>query len=249
MRRVRWLLICQTGLGACCLWLLGARLTAEQPKQDPGTAATPLPASAAPAPMSAPTPPAAAASAAGPTARGSAAAQAPHSIAAPSAAAPATTGTSRVPGAPVTSVFHIEKSENKNQVHYALQVDAGCHPIGTHPLYGYWRDLEKGPRVVSPLLSREQVAYGLTEPRYVRSTPEGGQIRIGLRGFPARPLNVETYREGASCVARALTTIQNQPAVLSSIYVKIGFLFSVDYALLRGLRLRDGARLEEKLSD
>jgi hypothetical protein len=233
MRRARWLAFCQTWIGACGLWLLGTRLIAEQP-----TASTGSPAAAATSRSASGSPAAARSDSAAPTRPG-----APASPSSPSRAA------TTVRGLPVQSVFHIEKSENKNQVHYAVQVDAGCHPISDHPLYGYWRDLEIGPRAVSPLLRREQVAYGLTEPRFVRSTPEGGQIRIGLRGFPTRPLTVETYREGAACVARGLTTIQNQPAVLLSIYVKIGFLFSVEYALLRGLRLRDGARLEEKVSD
>jgi hypothetical protein len=171
--------------------------------------------------------------------------------AAGAAAAPAasTNVARKLPAAPVQSVFHIEKSENRNQVHYAVRVDAACHPQGAKPVVGYWRNLEEGPRAVSALLEHEQVAYGLTEPRYVRSTPEGGQIRISLRGFPARPLNIYTFRQGVACAARAVTTIQNQAAALTSIYVKIGFLFSVDYAILRGLRLVDGAAVQEKMRD
>jgi hypothetical protein len=153
------------------------------------------------------------------------------------------------PAATVQSVFHIEKSENRNQVHYAVRVDAGCHPQGARPVFGYWRDFEVGPRATSVLLDREQVAYGLTPPRYVRSTPEGGQIRVSLRGFPARPLTIDTFRQGTLCAARAVTTIANEAAVLDSIYVKIGFLFSVDYAILRGLRLVDGSAVQEKMRD
>jgi hypothetical protein len=155
----------------------------------------------------------------------------------------------RVPSAPVGSVFHIEKSENKNQVHYAVQVDARCRPIGARPVYGYWRNLEVGPRDVSQLLSHEQPAYGLTDPRSVRSGDEGGEIRIGLRGFPDRPLTITTFREGSACRARAVTTIRKQPAVLTSIYVELGFLFSVDYVIVRGVRLADGVAVQEKVDD
>jgi hypothetical protein len=155
-----------------------------------------------------------------------------------------------LPAAPVQSIFFIAKSENKNQVHYAIQVDGACAPVGAKPVYGYWRDLEKGPRAVSKLLDHEQRAYGLSEPRYVRALPEGGgQIRIALRGFPERPLTIDIFRQGAACAARARTVIQGQPAVLTSIYVDIGFLFSVNYAMLRGVRIADGAAVQEKIHD
>lgn len=154
-----------------------------------------------------------------------------------------------LPSASIVSVFHIEKSENKNQVHYSLKVDADCHPIGTHPLSGYWRNLEDGPKNVSLLLSHEQPAYGLTEPRYVHSTETGGEMRVSLRGFPDRPLTIQVWKMGSVCAARATTNIQGAPAMLQSIYVKIGFLFSVDYAIVRGLRLTDAAAVQEKINE
>jgi hypothetical protein len=152
-------------------------------------------------------------------------------------------------GNPVGSVFFISKSENRNQVHYAVQVDAQCQPKGKKPLYGYWRDFEVGPRATSPLLAREQSAYGLTDPRWVKSNGSGGEIRIGLRGFPDRPLTVQTFQTAAGCRANALTTIGKTAAALRSIYVEIGFLFSIDYVIVRGLRVQDGRPIQEKVSD
>lgn len=152
-----------------------------------------------------------------------------------------------LPSAFVQSVFHIEKSENKNQVHYAVKVDERCRPAGKRPLYGYWRDFEDGPRAVSQLLDHELPAYGVSWPRSIQLEDDGGRVRIALRGFPDRLLTVETFRRGDACGARALTTIAGQPAMLTSIYVEIGFLFSVDYALVRGLRLSDGAPVQEKV--
>jgi hypothetical protein len=166
----------------------------------------------------------------------------------PSTNAPATNASS-VPWATVQSVFHISKSENRNEVHYAVRVDAACHAVGRQPVFGYWRDFEKGPRAVSPLLSHEQPAYGLTPPRSIEQTDTGSRIRISLRAFPERALTVETQRQSASCAARAVTTIQNQPAMLNSIFVQIGFLFSVEYAIARGLRLSDGSPVQEKIHD
>jgi Domain of unknown function (DUF4833) len=156
----------------------------------------------------------------------------------------------KLPAQAVQSVFHIAKSENKNQVHYAVQVDADCRPTGKRPVYGFWRDLELGQRAVSSLLKHEQPAYGLGEPRFVRvHETGGGEVRVSLRGFPDRPLTVETFKVGKGCGARALTTIQGQVAMLTSIYVEIGFLCSVDYAIVRGLRVSDGSPVQEKVHD
>ena len=175
------------------------------------------------------------------------------SAARPLAAAPSTQPSSsvaaRLPVAPVGSVFHIEKSENKNQVHYAVQVDAACRPQTTSPIYGYWRDLEHGPGAVSELLDHEQPAYGLRAPRLVQRNDSGGVIRVSLRAFPDRPLSIELFRTTTGCGARTLVTIRGQPAILSAIYVDIGFLFSVNYALLRGIRVSDGQPVQEKIHD
>ncbi|MEY4582249.1 MAG: hypothetical protein RL701_6952 [Pseudomonadota bacterium] len=159
----------------------------------------------------------------------------------------------QLPAAEVQSLFFISKSENKNQVHYAVLVDDACRPVGDHPVYGYWRELEVGPQATSKLLDHEQRAYGVGEPRYVRSTDKGGEIRISLRGFPERPLFIETFRQvdgrRSRCAARTHIMIQHQPAILSSIYIDLGFLFSVNYALVRGVRIADGVAVEEKIHD
>lgn len=152
-------------------------------------------------------------------------------------------------GRPPASVFHIAKSENRNQVHYGVRVDDDCRPVGATPVYGYWRDFEVGPSARSELLDREQPAYGLTRPRFVEHRDEGGTVSIGLRGFPDRSIRVETFREGESCRARALTKIGGQVAVLNHIYVELGLLFSIDYVIVRGLRLPDGRPIQEKVDE
>jgi hypothetical protein len=164
----------------------------------------------------------------------------------PLAAAPRTTALS---GSSVQSVFFIAKSENRNQVHYAVRVDARCRPEGDRPVYGYWRDFEDGPNVTSRLRDREQRAYGLKRPTFVRRAESGGRIGVALRAVPDRPLTIETFAVQGQCRARALTTISRAPAVLRSIYVELGFLFSIDYILLRGYRVTDGKPVQEKIDD
>jgi hypothetical protein len=170
-------------------------------------------------------------------------------LCAPAVFASAGGGPVRLPSADVSSVFHIAKSENRNQVHYAVKVDAQCRPAGPRPVYGYWRDFEIGPRATSPLLSHEEPAYGLTAPRSIKLNAAGGEVKIGLRGFPDRPLIVMTFHEGQGCRARAFTSIARKPALLQSIYVELGLLFSVDEVIVRGLRVADGAPVKEKVDE
>jgi len=154
----------------------------------------------------------------------------------------------RLPSASVDSVFHIEKSENRNQVHYAIKVDAQCRPQGQKPLRGYWREYEEGPRVVDSLRDHQQRAYGLNAPRSIALDAQGGDVRLSMRALPDRLLRIATFRENDRCRARAFTPIQGQPAILTSIYVKVGFL-SIDYLVLRGTRVADGAPLQERIED
>jgi hypothetical protein len=154
-----------------------------------------------------------------------------------------------LPSAPVTSIFHIAKSENRNQVHYAVSVDERCRPRGNAPLRGYWRELEEGPDVIEALKEHQHRAYGLTKPTAITFGDYGGDIRISLRALPERTLLITTFREGDGCRARAFTRIDGQPALLTSIYVEIGFLYSVDHIILHGLRVADGTPIQERIDD
>lgn len=150
---------------------------------------------------------------------------------------------------PVASVFFIAKSENKNQVHYGVRVDAHCRLTGTEPVYGYWRDFEDGPNATSKLLGQEQPAYGVTRPRKIENSAQGGKVLFGLRGFPDRSITIQTFSSAGECKAWAMTEIKKQPAILRSLYVELGFLFSIDFVLLRGVRIGNGEPVQEKVDD
>jgi hypothetical protein len=170
-------------------------------------------------------------------------------VTSPLAASPSVGAKPELPMAPVQSIFHIAKSENKNQVHYAVKVDAACKPVGTRPVYGYWRELERGPNVTSPLLDHEQRAYGVNEPRSIKQLAASAEILFSLRAFPERPLIVQVFRAADRCVARTVTQIKAQSALLQSIYIDIGFLFSINYAMLTGVRVQDGQSVQEKIHE
>ena len=63
------------------------------------------------------------------------------------------------PRARAISLFTIGKSQNKNQVQYAIRVDGQCVPVPGAPVFAYWRMLELGPTRLEPLLACEQDAY------------------------------------------------------------------------------------------
>jgi hypothetical protein len=148
---------------------------------------------------------------------------------------------------PVASVFFIAKSQNRNQVHYGVHVDAHCRLAPIMPVYGYWRNFEQGPLAISPLLDIEQRAYGVSAPSELHNGADGGKVSFQLRGLPERRVTVESFAGGGGCRAWALTTIAGRPALLGSIYVQLGMLFSVELVTLRGFHLGDGAQVQETI--
>ena len=149
----------------------------------------------------------------------------------------------QLPAAPVHAIFRIDKSENRNQVYYGARVDEACRPQGKSPVYAYWRMRERGPGVTEDLLDHEQQAYGIATQQLLTR----GSVRVQLRAWPKRVIKVEIFRAAKGCAARAFLDIQRTPAILQSIYIDIGFLFSLNYALIRGLRTSNASPIQEKL--
>ena len=142
----------------------------------------------------------------------------------------------------IPSAFFISKSENKNQVHYAVSVDGACKPSGTSPVRAYWRELERGPDVRSPLLDREQAAYGIASQR-----TENGRVVLTLRALPSRPLSIETARGAdGTCHAWTHATIAGDDAQLWSIHVVLKLL-SIDSIVLTGWTWTDRRVVRETL--
>ncbi len=142
----------------------------------------------------------------------------------------------------VLLLFSISKSENKNQVQYAVHVDEACQPTGAAPVFAYWRMLERGPTVTEPLLAHELDAYGIASQAPTRS-PEGGVIRLVLRAVRSRPIAVEVSRTpSGECQALSTVPIQGAPSHLYNVHAKLKWPFGVEYLLLQGWSL-DGTRV------
>ena len=147
------------------------------------------------------------------------------------------------------SVFFISKSENKNQVHYAVAVEANCAPAGGTPVRPYWRLLEKGAAVTAPLLGREQRAYGVASQSVVARWSSGGRIRLVLQALPERPLTIVTGKgSNGTCLASTYTVIQHVPARLYGIHVIVSWLgLGIDSLHLKGWARSDQHVVRETL--
>ncbi|MGO9838792.1 MAG: DUF4833 domain-containing protein [Polyangiaceae bacterium] len=151
-------------------------------------------------------------------------------------------------GGGVVPVFSIAKSENKNQVQYAVRLDDSCAPAGPTPLFAYWRMLENGPAATAPILSREVAAYGLASQVVVASDAGGGAVRAVLKALPGRPLTIVTSRAtDGKCRAVATTSIAGTLAHLFNVYVHLKW-DGVDYLLLQGWSMDGSHVVRETLS-
>jgi hypothetical protein len=157
-------------------------------------------------------------------------------------------GDSQTTAAHSVPLFTIGKSQNKNQVQYAVHVDDHCVPVPGAPVYAYWHMLELGPTRVAPLLSREFRAYGIASQRVTTHETAGGKIRLVLRALPSRPILVETVlAPNGACRALATVAIAGNPAHLFDVYVKLTWLLGLDYLLLRGWSMDGTQIVKERL--
>jgi len=141
------------------------------------------------------------------------------------------------------ALFTIAKSENKNQVQYAIRVDDRCAPLGNVPVFAYWHMLEQGPERTEPLLDREQPAYGLYSQSVTTLSGSGGKVRIALRAVSTRPIEIETWRDPkGECRGSATLLIAGIMARLFNVYAKLRWPFGIESLLLQGGSL-DGTRV------
>jgi hypothetical protein len=136
-------------------------------------------------------------------------------------------------------LFYISKSENRNQVHYAISLDDRCMPVGNTPVYAYWQMLEKGPNITEWLLDREQGAYGIG-----RQNVRGGTVSFSLNSLPNRTITISTSMRNGVCTVKTTAYIAGEQAVLDHIHADL-WLFGISKITLHGYRVRDNVKVEE----
>jgi hypothetical protein len=140
------------------------------------------------------------------------------------------------------TAFIVSKSENKNQVHYAVQVSAQCLPVGPAPVQPYWRMFERSPVAIEPIKADEERAYGVAS-----QAVDGVRVTVRLRALPARPITITTWRDArGACASSSTTAINGKPARLFNIHIALGPL-GVKYILVTGWA-DDGSVVREKIS-
>lgn len=152
-------------------------------------------------------------------------------------------GNAPAPSSRAVALFSIAKSENKNQVQYAVRVDERCAPLGAAPVFAYWRMLEQATDRREPLLDRELPAYGMSSQSVTVQGAGGGKVQITLRAVSTRAIEVETWRDASGeCRGSATLLISGTLARLFNVYAKLRWPWGIDYLLLQGWSL-DGSRV------
>jgi Domain of unknown function (DUF4833) len=130
----------------------------------------------------------------------------------------------------VPTVFAISKSDDHNQVQYALRLDARCLPVGKEPVFGYWREYEKTPNRLLGLSWLDQFGYGIA-----RQQVSAERVVMTIKTAPSRQIEVVAAKREKGCAATAYTTISGKRAALSGIALKLSGPFSVESVTLSGL--------------
>ncbi len=176
----------------------------------------------------------------------------------PSVTQAATTETVSAP------LFSISKTENKNYVQFAERLDAACAPLGSAPVFAFWRMLERDPGAVEPLLPREEPAYGIASQSVIDAKGEnvgvlsarrlidakrensGPSVRVALRALPAAPLLVESWRGAdGKCEAAARLPIAGVEARLFNVHAVVRWPFGIARLLVSGWSLADGRAVRD----
>lgn len=135
-------------------------------------------------------------------------------------------------------LFHIARSANKNLVCYDINLENG--KLNTKsPLNVYWVNREEQPGKTNGLsYIQRKMAYG-----YKLISEGDDSSEITLSAYPAKKLSICKKDSKYVC----LTTIDNHPAILQSLYVKAkpGNPLSVEYIELQGVSTDTGTQVTE----
>lgn len=142
----------------------------------------------------------------------------------------------------VKTVFAIGKSDDHNQVQYALKLDAECRPAGAEPVFGYWREYDNHERLL-PMSWLDQMGYGIG-----RQQVKGQRVSMSIKTAANRDIDiVATKNADGTCHADPYTNIGGRRARLRLIFLQLSGPFSVDWVELRGTDPETGEALTERV--
>lgn len=137
-------------------------------------------------------------------------------------------------------LFYISRSANKNLVCY--DVNLKDDKLDTQkPLNVYWVNREERPGETNGLnLIQRKMAYG-----YKVVAQGNDRSEVTLTAYPDRKLTIQKHGSQYVC----LTTINNQPVILQSLYVKAkeGNPLSVEYVEIHGINQETQEQVSERI--
>lgn len=143
----------------------------------------------------------------------------------------------------VPTVFAIGKSDDNNQVQYALRLTRDCHPVGREPVFGYWREYDQDERL-EPMSWLDSFGYGIGAQAVTADA-----VRMTIKTAPERPIEIEvSQRADGTCAAVPYTRIHGQRARLALVYLRLNGPLSVSWVELRGTALDGGEPVVERIT-
>ena len=147
----------------------------------------------------------------------------------------------------VHSAFYVAKSENQNQVHYGVRLDAQCRPLQDAPVFAYWRRLRASARVDEPLEGLGVYVYGASDEQEVRTTSAGSTIALHVKALKQVPITLEVTRSADGCTVVPYLTLNGERARLSHAFVQLGpWGVRPRYVEVVAFRERDGVEIRER---
>lgn len=134
----------------------------------------------------------------------------------------------------VPTVFYVAKSDDRNRVDYGVRLDASCAPVGSRPVFAYWRRFEPGQDPLGDLNVLDQRVYGIARQEVRTRQTNGSWIELALRALPQRRVLVLVRRLGNRCVGAAQTEIRGRDAILDHVFVQLGGPARIDHVTIRG---------------
>jgi hypothetical protein len=147
----------------------------------------------------------------------------------------------------VRSMFYVAKSENQNQVHYAIRLDEDCKPVAEAPVFAYWRRLRKGVRYDEPLVSPGTRLYGASDEQTVTLAKDAAHVKMYVKALKRLPIDIRVEKLNGSCKTTPTVSLKGEPATLSYAYLQLGRLgITVKYVDVIGYRVRDGGKVVQQ---
>ncbi|MDB4976396.1 MAG: hypothetical protein JWN48_4737 [Myxococcaceae bacterium] len=141
----------------------------------------------------------------------------------------------------VHSAFHVEKSENRNQVHYGIRLDAACRPQGKAPVFAYWMRLKKDVWDEDPLIGAAVRVYGASTDQTVQVAATGGHVDMYVKALKRVPVSIAITKGKDGCIATPTVVLNGERVKLVRAFLQLGrFGITVKYVDVYGTREKDG---------